>query len=69
MDRNTICQKKVTCKILKLFVNTLTADGKYCLFNRGKLTQPIQIHLSQKQKVFAQYTCKFLKFQLNAEQF
>ena len=29
----------VLCKILALFVNTLTADDKYSLFNCGKLMQ------------------------------
>ena len=36
----------VLCKILRLFVNTLTADDKYFLVNRDKVTQPIQILLS-----------------------
>ena len=39
-------------KILILFVNTLTANGKYSLLNRDNLTQPIQILLSEKQKSF-----------------
>ena len=40
-------------KILGFFVNTLTADDKYSLLNRDKLTQPIQILVSQKQKTFS----------------
>ena len=32
----------VICKILGLFVNTLTAGDKYSLFNRDILTQPIE---------------------------
>ena len=36
----------VICKILGLFVNTLTADGKYSLCNRENLPQTIQIELS-----------------------
>ena len=36
-----------------VFVNTLTADDKYSLLKRGKLTQPIQIHLSINQKKFS----------------
>ena len=32
----------VICKILGLFINTLTADDKYSLLNRDNLTQPIQ---------------------------
>ena len=40
-------------KILRLFVNTLTADDKHYLLNRDNLTQPIQMQLSQKQKTFS----------------
>ena len=40
-------------KILGLFVNTLTVDDKHYLLNRDNLTQPIQIQLSQKQKIFS----------------
>ena len=43
----------VICKILGLFVNTLTTDGKYSLFNRDNLKQPIQMQLSNKQKRFS----------------
>ena len=59
----------VLCTILKLFVNTLTADEKYSLLNRGNLTQPIQILLSQKQKTFPQYFSAILKSTLNFEHF
>ena len=40
----------VICKILGLFVKTLTAYDNYCLLNRNNLAQPIQIYLSKKQK-------------------
>ena len=33
----------VRCKIVGLFVNIMTADGKYSLLNREKLTQPIKM--------------------------
>ena len=49
------------CKILKLSVNTLTADDKYSLLNRGNLTQPIQITLAQKEKTFSRFFSSFLK--------
>ena len=42
------------CKILRLFFNILSADGKYSLLNTDNLTQPIQMELSQnifKKKV------------------
>ena len=40
------------CKILRLFVNTMTADDKYFLLNRDNWTQPIQMRLWKKQKKF-----------------
>ena len=55
----------VICKISRLFINTLSADGKYSLFNREKLTQPIQMQLSPKQKTFSQFFCAFLESSLN----
>ena len=55
----------VLCKILGLFVNTLSEDDKYCLLYRDNLTQPIQILLSQKEKTFSQFFSAFLKSTLN----
>ena len=49
----------VICKILRQFVNTLTANGKYSLLNRDNLTQSIQMKLSQKQKTFHQFCVHF----------
>ena len=59
----------VLCKILGLFVNTLSEDDKYCLFYNDNLLQPIQILLSQKQKTFSQFFSGFLKSTLNFEHF
>ena len=59
----------MTWKILRLFVNTLTAADKYSLLNRGILTQHIQMHLSEKQKKFCELFCEFLKFTLTLEHF
>ena len=59
----------VICKISKLFPKTLSADGKYSLLNRGNLTQPIQMQLSQKQKTFCGFFSAFLKSSLNFEHF
>ena len=56
-------------KILRLFVNTLTADDKYSLLNSDNLTQSIQTLLSQKQKTFSQIFSSFLKSTLNFEHF
>ena len=59
----------VLCKVLGLFVNTLTDVDKYCLHYRENLTQPIQILLSEKQKTFSQFFSPFLKSALNFEHF
>ena len=50
-----------------IFFNQLTTDDKYYLLNREKLTQPIQVELSQKQKTFSWFFSEFLKFLLNFE--
>ena len=36
------------CKILGVFANTLTVNDKYSFLNKYKLTQSIQMHLSNK---------------------
>ena len=59
----------VLWKILKLFLNTLTDDDKYCLLYTDNLTQPIQILLSQKQQIFSEFFSAFLKSTLNFEHF
>ena len=59
----------VLCKILGLFVNTLSEDDRYCLLYKDNLLQPIQILLSQKQKTFSQFFSPFLKSTLNSEHF
>ena len=59
----------VLCKLLRLFVNTLTDEFKYCLLYRDNLTQPIQILLSQKKKTFSHLFSPFLKGTLNFEHF
>ena len=52
-----------------MFVNTLTADDKYSLLNRDKLTQPIRTPLSQKQIAFSEFFLAFSKSALNLEHF
>ena len=59
----------VLCKISDLFLNTLSDDDMYSLLYRDNLTQPIRIHLSQKQKTFSQFFSPFLKSTLNFENF
>ena len=52
-----------------MFVNTLTADDKYSLLNRDKLTQPIRTILSQKHTAFSEFFLAFWKSTLNFEHF
>ena len=59
----------VTCKILKLFVNTLTTYDKFSLLNRDNLIQPISMLLSQKEKRFSEHTSIFFKLTLNFHHF
>ena len=57
--------------MLRLFVNTFTADDKHFLLNRDNLTKPIQILLPKKQKAFSQKKIffAFSNFRLNIEHF
>ena len=59
----------VLCKILRVFVNTLTDDYKYSLLYGDNLVQPIDILLSQKQKIFSQIFAAILKSTLKFENF
>ena len=53
-------------KFPRLFVKTLTVDDKHYMLNRDNWTQPIQIHLYQKQKTFfSDFFFPFWKFILN----
>ena len=56
-------------KILRLFVDKLTADDKHYLLNRDILAQRIQMQLSQKQKTFSELFFAFLKSKFNFKQF
>ena len=47
----------------------MTADDKICLLNRGNLTQPIQILIFEKKKIFSEFISEFLKSMLNFENF
>ena len=59
----------MTLKILRLFVNTLTADDKYSVLSRDNLTQAIQMQLPEKQKIFGQFVCAFFKSTSDFEHF
>ena len=51
-------------KISSLFPNSLSGDGKYSLFNRENLTQPIQMEVSRKEKTFSEFFSSFFKSSL-----
>ena len=55
--------------MLRLFVKTLTPDGKYSLLNRDKLTEPLEILLYEKEKTFSEFFSSFLISTLNFEHF
>ena len=60
----------MTCKVLKLFVNTLTAHDKYYLRNRNNLMEPVKKKLSQTQETFSNFFFfSFFKSTLNFESF
>ena len=59
----------MTWKVLRLFVNTPTADDKYSVLSRDNSMQTIQMHLSQKQKTFSDFFCAFFKSTSNFEHF
>ena len=52
-----------------MFVNTLTADGKYPVRYCGKLQLPIQMQLSEKRKNYSQSFVPFLESTSNFKQF
>ena len=56
-------------EILKLFLNTLTADNKYSRCNVLIFRQQVQTRLSQKQKTFCGFFIQFLKCAWNLEHF
>ena len=57
------------CQISRLCINTLSPDGKYSLFNRENLTQPIQIQLPRIQKSFSHFFSEFFIGSTNFEHF
>ena len=49
----------MTCNVLRLFVNTLTAHNKYSLLRRDNWMQTIHMHLSGKQKILLNFFVHF----------
>ena len=56
-------------KFFSRVLNTLTADDKYSFISRDKWMQTIQIHLSQKQKIFSEFFSEFLESSWNFKRF
>ena len=59
----------VWSEILRLFVNTLTADDKYSRCNVHNFAQQVQTPLSKKKKTFSRFFIAFLKGAWNLEHF
>ena len=57
------------CKVLKLFVNALTARDKYSLRNGDNLREPNQMQLSEKEENFSELFFELLESTLNFEHF
>ena len=47
-------------EILGVFLNTLTADGKYRVQDCGNMQLPIQMQLTEKEKTFSEIFIPFL---------
>ena len=58
-----------TWKLLGTFLNTLAAKDKYSLNSKDKWMQTIQMHLSQKPKIFSELFFVFFGSVLNFEHF
>ena len=60
-ERNCLGKKSLLliCKVLKLFVNALTAHDKYSLPNGDNLRQPNQMQLSEKQETSSNFFLHF----------
>ena len=50
-----------TWKFFSPFFNTFTADDKYSIISRDNWMQTIQMHLSEKQKIFSQFFSAFFE--------
>ena len=56
-------------KILRLFVNTLTADDKYSFSNMENFLQQVQTLLSEKRKTFSGFFIEIVKCAKNLQHF
>ena len=60
---------QVLGKILGVFPNTLTADGKYLVEDWKNWKLPMQIQLSWKTKTFSEFFVPFLEYTSNFKHF
>ena len=51
------------------FLNSLIADDKNSLISRNNWIETIQMHLSQKQKIFSEFFSEFFQSALNFKRF
>ena len=58
-----------TWKLFRPFLNTLTDDDTYSLISKNKWMQTIQMHLSQKPKIFSEFFSSVFESALNFEYF
>ena len=56
-------------EVLVVFVNRLTADGKYPVQDCENLQLPIQMQLSEKRKTFSEFFVPFLESTSNFKHF
>ena len=49
----------VICKIVRLFVNTFSANDKDFVLNREYLTHPIHMQLSQEENTVSKFILHF----------
>ena len=56
-------------KILGVFVNTMTADGKYPIQDCENLQLPIEMQLSKKRKTLSPFFVPFLESTSNFKHF
>ena len=56
-------------EILGMFLNTLSADGKYPIEDWEDLPLPIQMELYEKRKPFSQFFVRFLESTSNFKHF
>ena len=56
-------------EILGMFLNKLTAEGKYPIQDWENLQLPIQVQLSEKPKTFSQFSVPLMEFTTNFKHF